>query len=119
MKRLAAITLAVLVIALGVCIASRWTLGHVLDQASALNEEILARAERENAASASETLSKLTKYWSEKQTILGTFCERDALREVTTLLIEARISLDNDDAEDFYTSLSLVSESLAHIRFES
>lgn len=119
MKRLTAITLAVLVIALGVCIASRWTLGHVLDQASALNEEILAHSERGDAASVSEALSKLTMFWSEKETPLGIFCERDALREVTTLLIEARISLDNDDAEDYYKSLSLVSESLAHIRFES
>lgn len=118
MKRLAAITLAVLVIALGVCLWARWELNHVLDHASVLKDEVWAQSERGAEQAASESLAALSAYWEEKGSVLGAFCERESLREVTTLLIEARVSMDHGDAEGVEESLSLISEALAHVRFE-
>ena len=116
MKRLAIMTLLVLAVALAVCTASRLILVGILDEAEDLTTEIFTAMHEGSPTAALDGLVELATLWEEKTPVLSFLCPHEHLHEVESNIIQAEICITYTDMEDFYSSIALISESLAHIR---
>lgn len=116
MKRLTILTLAVLMVSLAVCIASMWVIDGILDEAHGISTSVFVSMENGDVVAAREGLVALATLWDERASLLEVLCSHDDLHEVKERIIEAQITLDYTDMEDFYSAVALVGEALEHVR---
>ena len=116
MKRLAVLTLVVLAVSLAVCAASMLTLNGILDEAHGISTSVFVAMENGDVMAAREGLVALATLWDEKSDLMEVLCAHDDLHEVKERIIQAEITLEYTDMEDFYSSVALIGEALEHIR---
>lgn len=118
MKRLAILTLAVMVVSMAVCVGSMLALNGILDEAHDISTSVFVAMENGDVIAAREGLVALATLWDEKAMLMEVLCAHDDLHEVKERIIQAQITMEYTDMEDFYSSVALIGEALEHIRDE-
>ena len=116
MKRLAIEAAAALALCLALCIGAQWTLSGILDDAHEMTTEIYTAMETGEQDRAREKLVALATLWDEKSSLMDLFCDHDDLHNVKERIIQARICIDYEDMEEFYSAVALIGEGIEHIR---
>ncbi|MEA4897660.1 DUF4363 family protein [Bacillota bacterium Meth-B3] len=109
-------TLAVLGLALAVCVASMLFVFTLVDQMEVMAAVVLERMDVNDTVGAREALSQLAEKWARAGGWLKSLTPHEDLHEVSIHATEAATTLEAGDTDDFRRSMALLMESLKHLR---
>ena len=115
MKRMALITVLVLVFSLAVCIFSHFGIKHIVEDARHMRSQAIEYMDKGDIQAAEETLVNLAQHIRDKQFILEILCEHEDLHEIKEQLIDAQASIEFGSREDFFQSIYRFGERIEHI----
>ena len=115
MKRMAVITAAVLLFALGICLFSHILIKNMVEDARHMRTRAIDCMDNGDIQAAEETLVQLAQLLKDKQPLLEIFCEHNDLHEIKEQLIDAQASIEFGSGEDFYQSIYRFGERIEHI----
>ena len=115
MKRTLCITLAALLLAAAVCVASNRIINRVVDHARHLRTEAVDAMDGGDVQRAEQTLVELADFIADNQFWLEVFCEHEDLHEIKVQIIDAQASIEFGSREDFYKAIYRFGEALEHI----
>lgn len=110
--------LAVLALALGLCIGARMALGDAVDEAQRLRSEAILAAQEGRGDDAKALMLNLAVAWKGHRVALEMLASHDALHEVQSAIAEGQICLECEDHDDFLRVLSNLDMALEHLRDE-
>lgn len=118
MKRLIAVTAAVLAASVAVCLGSLILLSTLLERAHDMATDVRVYWENGEEGAAREGLVALATYWDRWRRLFEVITDHDDLRDVKERIIQAQISLDQGERESFLQEIALTGEGIDHIREE-
>ena len=118
MKRTLILTLAVLLGALALCVASLRYVNRSVDEAERLQNLAVLAVQEGRADEAKALMVALAGFWDDRAFLMETVACHDALHDVGAAIAEARICLECEDHDDFLRTMSSVDMGLRHLRDE-
>lgn len=118
MKRTLILTLAVLLGALAVCVASLTALNGVVDEAERLEWQASEAARAGRPDDARAQVEALAAFWAERANLMELLASHDDLHDVDAAIAEARLCLRFGDLEDFQRAMSTARAGLQHLKDE-
>lgn len=113
-KRLIALLLVALLSA-GVCVGSVAFIHRTVDEMDVRRLGVLEALEAGDVHGAFSGLSEMALLWQAREPLLEMLAVHDLLHEISGLMIEADANLSIGDTDDFYRSMALLGEALAHL----
>ena len=109
-------TISVLVLSIAICAVSTWFVYDQIDEMDRLTAIVLEQFDAGNREGAREALAQMATAWEKAGPILRSLTPHEDLHSVIIQYVEASTNLESDDDSDFMRSVSLLVESLKHLR---
>lgn len=116
MKRALGLMLAVLFLAVAVCVGASGFLCATIDEARYLHNEAVRWVENGDVDRAAALMVEMATLWRKREPVLEMLASHDSIHEVKIGIIEAQICLECDDHDDFLRTISITGEALDHMR---
>ena len=110
--------LAVLLLAVGICLVSVTLTGRITDEIEDMRAGVLRLTEEGNMEEAHALLGRMAEEWEARERLLEVLAPHESLHEITCLIIESEANLTAGDPDDFNRSMSLMGEALHHLYLE-
>lgn len=109
-------TIVVLALSVALCLMSMHLVFSMLDEMEDYAAVILEKTDRDDREGARETLAQMAQKWQDAMPLLEALTPHEDLHDVTLQYVEATTNLESGDMDDFARSVSLLKESLGHLR---
>lgn len=107
--------IVVAVLSVGLCLGSTALIRRTVEDMDARRLSVLETLEAGEAEAAFAQLAEMAARWRGIEPTLEMLAYHDLLHEISELMIEADANLTIEDVDDFYRSMALLGEALAHL----
>lgn len=102
-------------LSVGACAASAAFIRRTAGEMDRRRLAILETLESGEQGGAFDGLSEMAAWWKSREPLLEMLATHDLLHEIAGLIVEADANLGIGDTDDFYRSMALLGEALAHL----
>ena len=107
--------IVVAALSVGLCLGSTSLIRSTVEDMDARRLGVLETFEAGDTQGAFAQLTEMAAIWKAQEPTLEMLAFHDLLHEISELMIEADANLTIEDVDDFYRSMALLGEALAHL----
>ena len=107
--------IVVAAVSIGLCLSSTALIRSTVEEMDARRLGVLEALEAGDTQGAFSQLAEMAAIWKAREPTLEMLAFHDLLHEISGLMIEADANLTIEDVDDFYRSMALLGEALAHL----
>lgn len=116
MRRTLITALAVLIIAIALCVASTWAVGGAVKRADDLRLSAEHAAKLGDRAGALKQVLAMSESWQSDNRWLELMTSHDALSDVRVAIDDARVCLENNERAEFLRACAVMAAALERLR---
>ena len=107
--------IVVAAVSIGLCLSSTALIRSTVEEMDVRRLAVLEALEAGDTQGAFSQLAEMAAIWKAREPHLEMLAFHDLLHEISELMIEADANLTIEDVDDFYRSMALLGEALAHL----